>query len=407
MAMKAADGTALPLPPLLSASAAAATPRPRECSSSPRSLLSRIFHMGRGGGGGGFGCRLRLFPRHCTSSATAATAREHVAAAAKGEVRVETRDAAAPKMVGGQTAPHEESPRTSHGLRAGKNSKATVAVAAEDALPAASLGLGASLVLLLSKSAAELSRMAELRAQMERLMLDVRADVRSCNGRPSSGSGDHTDSSSVVVKGAIVGRAGDEEDGALTQLSDGSRTAAAPVSRGRRENAGQCDMDRMEAELEAELSRMQDDFASPRRDRELETEAKSRSASSRCHSVICSGSEDDNGVDDDDGDGSIDHDVDGSQDCDGEDEEEEDHGRGDDDGESDGKSMPPHGGVSARELERRLHELLQSRHEARIAELESELDRARRKLRETEREASRWRDTAKLATRFTDESRLR
>ncbi|KAF8689895.1 hypothetical protein HU200_041527 [Digitaria exilis] len=330
--------------------------------------------MGRGGGGGGFGCRLRLFPRHCTSSATAATAREHVAAAAKGE------------MVGGQTAPHEESPRTSHGLRAGKNSKATVAVAAEDALPAASLGLGASLVLLLSKSAAELSRMAELRAQMERLMLDVRADVRNCNGRPSSGSGDHTDSSSVVVKGAIVGRAGDE----------GSRTAAAPVSRGRRENAGQCDMDRMEAELEAELSRMQDDFASPRRDRELETEAKSRSASSRCHSVICSGSEDDNGVDDD-----------GSQDCDGEDEEEEDHGRGDDDGESDGKSMPPHGGVSARELERRLHELLQSRHEARIAELESELDRARRKLRETEREASRWRDTAKLATRFTDESRLR
>nr|CAB3451355.1 unnamed protein product [Digitaria exilis] len=361
MAVKAGDGStttapALQLPPRLSsssspptvgtlltrASAAAATPRPRDCSSSPRSLLSRILHIGRGGGGG-VGCRLRLFPRHCTSSATAATAREHVAAAAKGEVRVETREAVAPKVVGGQTAPHEESPRTSHGVpRAGKNSKATVA--AEDVLPAASLGLGASLVLLLSKSAAELRRMAELRAQMERLMLDVRADVRSCNGRPS-GSGDHADSSSVV-KCPIAG-AGDEEEGALSQLSDGSTTGAAPA----RENAGHRDMNQMEAELEAELLRLQqasrqDDIASPRRDRQLK-------------------------------------------------------------GESDGKSTPSHGGVSARELERRLHELLQSRHEARIAELESELERARRKLRETEREASRWRDTAKLATRFTDESRLR
>ena len=46
-------------------------------------------------------------------------------------------------------------------------------------------------------------------------------------------------------------------------------------------------------------------------------------------------------------------------------------------------------------------------HEARIAELESALESARWKLRETEREACRWRDTAKLATRFADESRLR
>jgi hypothetical protein len=61
------------------------------------------------------------------------------------------------------------------------------------------------------------------------------------------------------------------------------------------------------------------------------------------------------------------------------------------------------GGVSARELERRLHELLRSRHEARIAELESALERARRKLEEKEREACRWRDTAKVAARFTDD----
>jgi hypothetical protein len=55
----------------------------------------------------------------------------------------------------------------------------------QDALPA-NLGLGASLVLLMSKGATELSRMAELCAQMERVLLDARADLRTCNGRPSA-----------------------------------------------------------------------------------------------------------------------------------------------------------------------------------------------------------------------------
>jgi hypothetical protein len=71
------------------------------------------------------------------------------------------------------------------------------------------------------------------------------------------------------------------------------------------------------------------------------------------------------------------------------------------------ESKPCHGGVPARVLERRLHELLQSRHEQRIAELETELQRAQRKLRDKEREVSRWRDTAKLVSRHKDESLLR
>lgn len=116
-----------------------------------------------------------------------------------------------------------------------------------------------------------------------------------------------------------------------------------------------------------------------------QAEAKSAVATSGNRSVICS--ESDIG--------------DGATEQDGDDEEEED----DDEGEE--EESPGEGGVSARELERRLHELLQSRHEARIAELESALERARRKLKEKEREASRWRDTAKLAARFTDDSRLR
>ncbi|CAN6252960.1 unnamed protein product [Urochloa humidicola] len=369
---------------LLTRASAAGAARGGRDSSSPRSLLSRILHRGRGSGGGGFGCRLRLLPRYCSSGAAAA--KEDVLATANEE----TRELAAPKVVAGQPA-LRESPRTS--FAAGNKATAVAAATEENAVPAASLGLGASLVLLLSKSAAELSRMAELRAQMERLVMDVRAaDVRSCSdGRPSGSDGGHADSASVV-KGRVSARSGDEEG------ADGSRTA----SHGTSEDAGRRDMDRMEAELEVELSRLQQqasndgEHASPRRDRELETEAKSN-ATSRSHSVICSGSDDDVVSND----GEADNDGDGNQDDN--DDEEEEYER---DAESNATS-PPHGGVSARELERRLHELLQSRHEARIAELESALERARRKLRETEREASRWRDTAKLATRFTDESRLR
>ncbi|CAO2047180.1 unnamed protein product [Urochloa humidicola] len=367
---------------LLTRASTAAPPRGGRQCSSPRSLLSRILHRGRGGG---FGCRLRLLPRYCSSGAAAA--KEDVLATANEE----TRELAAPNVVAGQPA-LRESPRTC--FAAGNKATAVAAATEENAVPAASLGLGASLVLLLSKSAAELSRMAELRAQMERLVMDVRAaDVRSCSdGRPSGSDGGHADSASVV-KGRVSARSGDEEG------ADGSRTA----SHGTSEDAGRRDMDRMEAELEVELSRLQQqasndgEHASPRRDRELETEAKSN-ATSRSHSVICSGSDDDVVIND----GEADNDSDGNQD-DNDDEEEEEYER---DAESNATS-PPHGGVSARELERRLHELLQSRHEARIAELESALERARRKLRETEREASRWRDTAKLATRFTDESRLR
>jgi hypothetical protein len=87
-----------------------------------------------------------------------------------------------------------------------------------------------------------------------------------------------------------------------------------------------------------------------------------------------------------------------------EDNEEEEEGATDGEDED---SKACDGGVPARVLERRLHELRQSRHEERIAELETELERAQRKLREKEREVSRWRDTAKLVSRHKDESLLR
>lgn len=53
-------------------------------------------------------------------------------------------------------------------------------------------------------------------------------------------------------------------------------------------------------------------------------------------------------------------------------------------------------GVSPRDLERRLHEVLEERQQERINELESALDYAIQQLEEKERELCWWRDSARL-----------
>jgi hypothetical protein len=93
-----------------------------------------------------------------------------------------------------------------------------------------------------------------------------------------------------------------------------------------------------------------------------------------------------------------------------EDEEEEEYDDDEDElseghGGAVDSSSPPHGGVSARALERRLHELLQRRQQDRIVQLEAALDGAQRRLQEREREVVWWRDAAKLVSHRRDESR--
>uniref|UniRef100_A0A453PWD9 Uncharacterized protein n=1 Tax=Aegilops tauschii subsp. strangulata TaxID=200361 RepID=A0A453PWD9_AEGTS len=139
---------------------------------------------------------------------------------------------------------------------------------------AASLGLGAGLVLLLSRGAAELSRMAELRAQMERLVLDVRAEARGST-RSDLSDGGHVDDGASVLKERIVFADAGGED---ASLSRGSRDAASECG-----DAGVgvsvAAMDQMEAELEAELTRLQldsndgdgeEECVTTRRDHQLE-----------------------------------------------------------------------------------------------------------------------------------------
>lgn len=64
-------------------------------------------------------------------------------------------------------------------------------------------------------------------------------------------------------------------------------------------------------------------------------------------------------------------------------------------------------GVPPYELERKLHELLETRQEQQIRELEDALRHAREELREKEREISWWKDTALIMSRHANEpSRL-
>ncbi|KAH8504103.1 hypothetical protein Peur_046319 [Populus x canadensis] len=63
-----------------------------------------------------------------------------------------------------------------------------------------------------------------------------------------------------------------------------------------------------------------------------------------------------------------------------------------------------HCGVSPHELERRLHELLESRQQEQIRELEGMIECAKHKLREKEMEVSWWKDTACLISCHLPES---
>jgi hypothetical protein len=79
------------------------------------------------------------------------------------------------------------------------------------------------------------------------------------------------------------------------------------------------------------------------------------------------------------------------------------HGHDQDDDDDDAARYR---GVSAVELERRLHELLHQRNQERIEELEAALRRAERRLFDKEMEASLWKDTAKMALRQDDDDEL-
>ncbi|GJN29456.1 hypothetical protein PR202_gb17682 [Eleusine coracana subsp. coracana] len=409
------EAGALPLPPpprlaaissSSSSSAAAASIRAHlartgsgvDCQASPRSLLSRILMRGGGGGGdggssgggGGFRCRVPLPRRYGGGGGGGREERKDGAASEQGDTpRVKVVERPPPELP-------IETPRSSLGRRK-----------PEEEVVSMNLGLGASLVLLLSKSAVELNKMVELRAQMEALVAEIRhaaaqrkmvveeeedeekqhhsAPAQSeSNGSSSSGGAATT----TAVKDPIAFPAADAD-----AASNCSRTTDTALSGGGGgEGRAGVVIDRMEAELQAELNRLQrgavhgGQRVAPVQGLELpmlKVKTKANVPDSPSRSCV------------DDGDEEEEDDEDEYEEAD---EEEEECCDGD-------NKSPPHGGVSARALERRLHELLQKRQQERIVELESALDTAQRRLHDKEREVVWWRDAAKLVSHRRDESR--
>ncbi|OEL22485.1 hypothetical protein BAE44_0016495 [Dichanthelium oligosanthes] len=238
---------------------------------------------------------------------------------------------------------------------------------------AAQTGMGLSMLLLLARTCVELNRMAEVRAQMEALLKEIRDEASRVKGAAA-------DHAAVVTP----------ETRNNLQLSSTTTASSSCVSDtstncleiGRGEDGKRASEDdgcaRMDDALEAEFG-----IAEPaqRRVPQPECECSNEQETPECSMQ----SSDDEFIELEGGrfggGGGGD-----SDDCD------------DDDGSRSSSSRERNqGGVSPIELERRLHELRHRRDRERIGALESALRRAERRLTEKEMEARLWQDTAALA----------
>ncbi|KAF8732982.1 hypothetical protein HU200_015335 [Digitaria exilis] len=427
--VEAAGSLPLPPPPRMaaansSATAAAASIRAHlarsasgvDAQPSPRSLLSRILLRGGGGdggsSGGGFGCRVRLPRRY--------------GGGLKEERKEGSEQGETPRVKVVAPPPPPEMP-----LDTPRRRKKP-----EEELVSMNLGLGASLVLLLSKSAVELNKMVELRAQMEALVSEIRqasparwkenATNHSAGAGPaasasqeSNGSISSASATTTAVKDPIAFPAADADVASNcsrtttaddTNAVSGDPTAAAVV-------IDQLEAE-LQAELQAELGRMQmqraagtDRMIPPMQGLEvriqlplLKVKTKATDNTSSRRRVVDDGGD----ANKEDGEVVNGNNAEEQEEVDDEEEEEEyEEADDEDEGYDEDGTSPPHGGVSARALERRLHELLQKRQQERIVELESALDNAQRRLHEKEREVVWWRDAAKLVTHRRDEQQSR
>ncbi|XP_066377838.1 protein POLAR-like 1 [Miscanthus floridulus] len=248
------------------------------------------------------------------------------------------------------------------------------------------LGVGLSLVFLLAKTSDEFNKMVKVRGEMEALLKEIRDEVRIKSGGGGTGTeGGHdapkdrnreSTTSSCVTDGNEVQSASARMEYEAAS-SSGVEVAGDEKSSSSEDGGGCCARrDVLEEEFHAEMELLQVNYGSeapsflPDPEEEEEEEHYSEPYDEMADYR--------NGVDDDSG-GVV---------------EDEDDG---DDDEDDDKAE--YNGVSAVQLERRLHELLHERNRDRIEELEAALRRAEQKLVEKEMEVSLWKDTAKFALR--------
>ncbi|CAL9181648.1 unnamed protein product [Musa hybrid cultivar] len=371
------------LPP---SSASAATPT----AYSPRSLISRFLlslhrtSPTRGGGGEGSGFRVR-FP--ISSSNRRRTKEKRMTEEEEEEAKVEE-----PAMAASMEGKGIASGESNLAIDAGKQSDAV----------SLNLGMGVGLVFLLTRSATEINKMEQLRVQMEILLKDIKDEMHN------KGVSSHRAESNNVASSASNSYMEPEAE---------TRSTCATFTR----NTARLSMHQMEAEMEVELQRLQ--CAVGRKLSSLPPHrmlaAESADAPETFHGSFREAYEGGSGS------GGIQcgvsaheltrklnqlvqarqqegiAELESSFNCTGNSHIGEDDGEVTQVHEEDGGNYR---GVSARELERRLHELLETRQRERIAELESALECAERQLREKESEVCWWRDTARLVSQHKSEA---
>ncbi|XP_030523460.1 protein POLAR LOCALIZATION DURING ASYMMETRIC DIVISION AND REDISTRIBUTION-like isoform X2 [Rhodamnia argentea] len=225
------------------------------------------------------------------------------------------------------------------------------------------LGAAGSLLYLIAASKNELNKMEDLRKEMELLLQNVKEKVRrkdsSCDPSESTESVASclTDIKEVLSCGSQLSEQSHRTPSHLLEQhrhmqlnqSSGCECKQEPVE----------GIEELEAELEAELERLQ-----------LQLDAETSSKQSYQEMIKIAPKESASGS----GRSTSFGDVMNPED----------------------EATEVQGGVPPIELERRLHEVLETRQQERIKELEASLERLEHKLSEKEREISWWKDTALL-----------
>ncbi|XP_020152623.1 uncharacterized protein [Aegilops tauschii subsp. strangulata] len=242
------------------------------------------------------------------------------------------------------------------------------------------LGVGLSLVFLLAKTSDEFNKMARVRAEMEALIRDFKGQQAMATA--NTGGDDEPRNPESAASSCLTD--GNEPQAATARCEDHRcrhhRHQVASSSGAEMEAASRRRMDVLEEEFHAELERVRAGYGAdtpPFSAGEERDEGGAEPSDDDDDIADCrQGFESDLGDDDDD-----------------------DRDNHEDDEEEDDDDADRYHGVSAIELERRLHELLHQRNQERIEELEAALRRAERRLFDKEMEASLWKDTAKMAFR--------
>ncbi|XVF89400.1 hypothetical protein PTKIN_Ptkin19aG0127200 [Pterospermum kingtungense] len=226
------------------------------------------------------------------------------------------------------------------------------------------VGVGCCLVNLIVESKNELQKLTELRIQMESVLQKVKEELKN--------------NDLLVVKKLESNDGVEEGLGFNNNLSSNKVLFDRSLKFNDVPKQEDCleGMDRLEAELEVELERLQfhldtGKISTNHPQETIEESTVNSVTSARSNSISCGEV--------------IDPTIDGQED----------------------DFSDSHSGVPPYELERKLHELLETRQEQQIRELEAALVCARQEIREKEREISWWKDTALLMSRHANEpSRL-